>query len=364
MVPYGTNPANMDIALTILTFIVLILSVIAHEVAHGYAANSLGDPTARLAGRLTLNPIPHIDLFGSILLPATLVLTHSPIFFGWAKPAPYNPHNLRNQRWGETIVALAGIATNFFLALVFGFIVRYGASFGFDQTALSFAASLMFSTAAYPYSQAWYHGALIPLLLLFLLTWASTRAGRARKAALGTVEPRHGRSASQVAANLGAAALILTVGSILFGDDAGNRLPALLALACLAEAAADTVSSELGQLLGRHPRSILSFRRVEPGTDGGVTLAGTIAGILAAGIVAGAGIALQLAQTGQSMPWFSFPVVLAAATFGLLFDSLLGATFEQRGWLNNDAVNFLSTLSAPVAAMAMLAIIGSRHPIY
>lgn len=134
----------MDITLTILTFIVLILSVIAHEVSHGYAANSLGDPTARLAGRLTLNPIPHIDLFGSILIPAALILTNSPIFFGWAKPVPYNPHNLRNQRWGETIVALAGSATNIFLALVFGLIVRYGTTLGLDQTALTFAATIAF----------------------------------------------------------------------------------------------------------------------------------------------------------------------------------------------------------------------------
>ena len=79
---------------TILTLIVLILSVIVHEVAHGYAANSLGDPTARLAGRLTLNPIPHIDMMGSIIIPILLVLTGSPILFGWAKPVPYNPYNL------------------------------------------------------------------------------------------------------------------------------------------------------------------------------------------------------------------------------------------------------------------------------
>ncbi|MFZ1075064.1 MAG: site-2 protease family protein [Minisyncoccia bacterium] len=144
MVPYGTNPANMDIALTILTFIVLILSVIAHEVAHGYAANSLGDPTARLAGRLTLNPIPHIDPLGSIILPALLMLTNSPIFFGWAKPVPYNPHNLRDQRWGETIVALAGVATNFFFALVFGLLVRFGASLGLDAAMLSFASTIAF----------------------------------------------------------------------------------------------------------------------------------------------------------------------------------------------------------------------------
>ncbi len=130
--------------ITALWLSVLILSIIAHEVAHGYAADSLGDPTARLAGRLTLNPIPHIDLMGSIAIPALLVLSGSPIFFGWAKPVPYNPYNLRNQRWGETFVALAGSATNILLACVFGLIVRFGASFGLGATALSFAMTISF----------------------------------------------------------------------------------------------------------------------------------------------------------------------------------------------------------------------------
>ncbi len=131
----------MDIALAL---IVLILSVIAHEVAHGYAADSLGDPTARLAGRLTLNPFPHIDLMGSIVLPSLLVFTNSPILFGWAKPVPYNPYNLRSQRWGETLVAIAGSATNILLAVVFGLLVRFGPAIGIDQAALSLAATIAF----------------------------------------------------------------------------------------------------------------------------------------------------------------------------------------------------------------------------
>jgi len=127
-----------------LTLIILILSVIAHEVAHGYAANSLGDPTARLAGRLTLNPFPHIDLMGSLILPVLLVFTHSPILFGWAKPVPYNPYNLRNQQWGEALVAIAGSATNILLAIIFGIIVRFGSVIGLDATMVSFAASIAF----------------------------------------------------------------------------------------------------------------------------------------------------------------------------------------------------------------------------
>jgi Zn-dependent protease len=129
---------------TLLTFVVLILSIIVHEVAHGYAANSLGDPTARLAGRLTLNPIPHIDLMGSIVLPALLIFTSSPIMFGWAKPVPYNPFNLKNQRWGEMLVALAGSATNLFLAVIFGLLVRYAPMLGLDATSVSLAATIAF----------------------------------------------------------------------------------------------------------------------------------------------------------------------------------------------------------------------------
>jgi Zn-dependent protease len=109
----------------IFIIIVLILSIIMHEVAHGYAANALGDPTAKLAGRLTLNPLPHIDPIGSVLIPGALALTGTGFLFGWAKPVPYNPYNLRNQRWGEAIVAVAGVATNFLLAIIFAFVVRY-----------------------------------------------------------------------------------------------------------------------------------------------------------------------------------------------------------------------------------------------
>ncbi len=112
----------MDIA--IFTIVVLIFSIILHEVAHGYAAQSLGDPTAKLAGRLTLNPISHIDPVGSVLIPALLVLTHAGVMFGWAKPVPYNPYNLKNQRWGEAIVGAAGVLTNLGVAVLFAVITR------------------------------------------------------------------------------------------------------------------------------------------------------------------------------------------------------------------------------------------------
>lgn len=100
-----------------LSILVLLFSVILHEVMHGLVALKFGDTTAQRAGRLTLNPIPHIDLFGTILLPALLIFTGSPILFGWAKPVPVNPLNFRNLRRGELFVSLAGIAANFGLAI-------------------------------------------------------------------------------------------------------------------------------------------------------------------------------------------------------------------------------------------------------
>lgn len=119
--------------LMIFTVIVLILSVIIHEVAHGYAANALGDPTARLAGRLTLNPIPHIDVMGSLVIPGLLVLTGSGLLFGWAKPVPYNPYNLKDKRFGETFVAIAGVATNILLAIIFVLIARVASGAGMEE---------------------------------------------------------------------------------------------------------------------------------------------------------------------------------------------------------------------------------------
>ena len=102
----------------------LIISIILHEVAHGYAANWLGDPTARLSGRLTLNPLPHIDLLGSVIIPGLLFITNAGMLFGWAKPVPYNPYNLRNRKWGEALVAAAGPGTNLLIALIFGLALR------------------------------------------------------------------------------------------------------------------------------------------------------------------------------------------------------------------------------------------------
>lgn len=121
---------------------VLIFSVVLHEVAHGYMANYLGDPTARLQGRLTLNPLKHIDPFGSVILPLLLVLTHSPILLGYAKPVPYNPFNLQGRN-AEAWVAFAGPGTNILLALIFALVIRVFSG-ALDETLLVAFALIVF----------------------------------------------------------------------------------------------------------------------------------------------------------------------------------------------------------------------------
>jgi len=124
--------------------VALIFSVVIHEVAHGWAANALGDPTARLQGRLTLNPLPHLDLFGSIIIPGLLVLTSSPFLFGYAKPVPYNPYNLKNQKWGEALVAFAGPGVNILLALLLGAILHFGSWLGFSPAMYELGATIIY----------------------------------------------------------------------------------------------------------------------------------------------------------------------------------------------------------------------------
>ena len=106
--------------------VVLLFSVIIHEVAHGYVALLNGDPTARIMGRITLNPGPHIDMVGTIILPLLLLMSHAGILFGWAKPVPVNPLNYRNYRWGEFAVSAAGPVSNLVLAAIFSVVLRLG----------------------------------------------------------------------------------------------------------------------------------------------------------------------------------------------------------------------------------------------
>lgn len=110
--------------------LVLIMSVMIHEVAHGYSAYLLGDNTAQLSGRLTLNPLKHLDPFGSVILPLLLIIMNAGFVIGWARPVPYNPANLRKGKMGNLIVAISGIAANLLLALIFGLLIRFGPSLG------------------------------------------------------------------------------------------------------------------------------------------------------------------------------------------------------------------------------------------
>ncbi|WP_162537729.1 DUF92 domain-containing protein [Granulicella sp. WH15] len=200
------------------------------------------------------------------------------------------------------------------------------------------------------------HTALTPLLALFVITFSATRAGKRRKIAAGLAEGRRGRSASQIIANLGAAGLfaalpVLTIHRATVPLFLGNLIR-VLALAALAEATADTVSSEIGQAFGGRPFLLTSLRRVEPGTDGAVSLLGTVAGVVSAALVALVGAWAMFPQVGTAAG-----IALLGGVAGLVFDSLLGATIERKGWLGNDLVNFTSTVFAAVIAYLLFRMI-------
>jgi uncharacterized protein (TIGR00297 family) len=198
---------------------------------------------------------------------------------------------------------------------------------------------------------------LTPLILLFVLTFISTRAGKTRKARAGLAEGRRGRSAAQVIANLSVAALSVSPQAANLVQrwmayccvsglyDAWSfKMVKVMCVAALTEATADTVSSEIGQVFGGTPRMLVGLQRVNVGTDGAVTLLGTGAGIFAGALVAEVGIwALRLSAADGA-------IALIAGVCGLFFDSLLGATVERHGWLGNDLVNFASTLFAAALA--------------
>ncbi len=117
-----------DVAIIPLQILALLYAIVIHEWAHGFAAYKMGDNTAYYMGRLTLNPIRHMDLFGTVLLPLLLIVTRSPILFGWAKPVPVNPNNFRDFKKGEVVVSLAGVTANILSALLFTalvFILRH-----------------------------------------------------------------------------------------------------------------------------------------------------------------------------------------------------------------------------------------------
>jgi uncharacterized protein (TIGR00297 family) len=171
----------------------------------------------------------------------------------------------------------------------------------------------------------------LALLVVFAVTLVATRVGHARKLQLRTAEPPGGRTAAQAMANLGIAALVVAI--------AGAGWP-VLALAALAEAAGDTSSSEIGMAFPGKTLLVTNFKSVPAGTDGGISLFGTIAALLGAASVAAAAVTTGLVPPSQ------ITIIILAGFFGTLVDSLLGAVFERRGWLDNDLVNLLSTGAA------------------
>lgn len=185
-------------------------------------------------------------------------------------------------------------------------------------------------------------GAFLALVSVFALTWITTRLGYQEKQRLGTAEKKGGRTASQVVANLGVAAACAGVYVV-----SGKPVFLLAMAAALAEAAADTVSSELGQATSEKARLITTWEKVSAGTDGGISVTGTLSGIAAAAVVS------AVCALSGMVPWRWFAVTLTAAVLGMLADSFLGAWLERRRVLNNDAVNFLSTLAAAVGAVTM-----------
>ena len=177
---------------------------------------------------------------------------------------------------------------------------------------------------------------------LFVMTSFATRQGYRRKLSVGLAERREGRNARQVLANLAVSAFA----SVLFGVT-GNRIWLIVLVAALAEAACDTVASEIGQSLGGNARLITTWELVPAGVDGGISLGGSVAG-LAAGLV----IAIVAAAGGlvdRAHLW----IPVAAGFAGMLIDSLLGATLQRRGRMSNQAVNFFSTLAAATLAYAI-----------
>lgn len=193
--------------------------------------------------------------------------------------------------------------------------------------------------------------AFFPLFAVLLLTMLATRWRAERKSSLGVAEREGGRNARQVLANLGGAGLCALAAA------AFPRQSTLLmvgAIAVLAEAAADTVSSELGQALSAQPRLILGFGPVPPGTNGAISLEGTFAGCIAAALVAWS------AALAGVVSWQWTPIISLAGVVGMLFDSFLGASFENRGDMGNDSVNFVSTIFAADLALVATLLLRQR----
>jgi uncharacterized protein (TIGR00297 family) len=184
-------------------------------------------------------------------------------------------------------------------------------------------------------------GGFLVLVSVFVVAWLTTRIGYRRKQQLGTAENARGRSAAQVIANLGAAAALCVMASVT-----GRAILMVAAIAAFSEAAADTAASECGQAWSRRAYVITTLRPVPAGTNGGISAPGTLAAIVAAILVS------SVAATMGILSPSAVPVAVAAAILGTAVDSLLGATIEAQGLINNNAVNLAGTCSAGVLALA------------
>jgi len=207
---------------------------------------------------------------------------------------------------------------------------------------VSFSGSIAGAVVCFVLYAAAGPGAFAALVSVFVLTWIATRFGYRRKQKLGTAESREGRTAMQVLANLATAGVFAGAAAL-----SGKAVLLLATAAALSEAAADTVSSELGQAHSETARLITTWEIVPAGTDGGVSTTGTLAGVVAAAIVSG------VCLLGGLVPLKWAGLSMIAGVIGMAADSYLGALFERHNLLNNDGVNFLSTLVAAGVALLL-----------